>query len=326
MPGDFESGGASAQDIAVSQTLAPLPAGQGGVVAAPVVPGGSSRGRRRRPDTKLVIGCILVGFFVLVAILGPILTGDPQTQTDDLLVPPSGAHWLGTTQTGQDVFTQMMVATRSSLMVGVIVGLAATILSVLVGVVGGYLGGKWDEGLSLFSNVVLVIPGLPLLIMITAYLKNSGEVVIALVIAITSWAASSRVLRAQTLSLRNRDYVSAARTVGERAPRTIAVEILPNLLPIIASQFVFAVILGILSEAGLSYLGLGNINAVTWGTMLYFAQNGQALTLGAWWWFVPPGLAIALFGCGLSLINFSIDEVINPHLKVAAGMKRGQST
>lgn len=323
MPGDLEQG-ATAQDIAVSQTLAPLPAAPGGVVAAPVVPG-RARGRRRRPDTKLVIGGILVGFFVLVAVLGPIFTGDPQTQTDDLLAAPSGAHWLGTTQTGQDVFTQMMMATRSSILVGLIVGVAATILSVLVGVVGGYLGGKWDEGLSLFSNVVLVIPGLPLLIMITAYLKNSGEVVIALVIAVTSWAASSRVLRAQTLSLRNRDYVSAARTVGERAPRTIAVEILPNLLPIIASQFVFAVILGILSEAGLSYLGLGNINAVTWGTMLYFAQNGQALTLGAWWWFVPPGLAIALFGCGLSLINFSIDEVINPHLKVAAGMKRRKS-
>lgn len=321
MPGDLEPGAATAQDIAVSQTLAPLPAGPDGTVAAPVVPG-ARRGRRRRPDVKLVIGSILVGFFVLVAVLGPIFTGDPQTQTDDLLATPGATHWLGTTQTGQDVFTQMMVATRSSLLVGLVVGVTATILSVLVGVVGGYLGGRWDEGLSLFSNVVLVIPGLPLLIMITAYLKNSGEVVIALVIAVTSWAASSRVLRAQTLSLRNRDYVSAARTVGERAPRTIAVEILPNLLPIIASQFVFAVILGILSEAGLSYLGLGNINAVTWGTMLYFAQNAQALSLGAWWWFVPPGLAIALFGCGLSLINFSIDEVINPQLKVAAGLKR----
>ncbi|QNK79247.1 ABC transporter permease [Nakamurella sp. PAMC28650] len=281
--------------------------------------------RSRRPELKLTIGCIIVGFFLLIAVLGPLFTGDPQNQTNDLLAAPSSAHWLGTTQTGQDVFTQMMVATRSSLLVGLIVGVTATILSVLVGVVGGFLGGKWDEALSLFSNVVLVIPGLPLLIMITAYLKNSGEVVIGLIIAITSWAASSRVLRAQTLSLRSRDYVNASRTIGERTPRTIGVEILPNLLPIIASQFVFAVILGILSEAGLSYLGLGNINSITWGTMLYFAQNGQALTVGAWWWFVPPGLAIALFGCGLSLINFSIDEVINPQLKVAGRMKRRKS-
>jgi peptide/nickel transport system permease protein len=119
------------------------------------------------------------------------------------------------------------------------------------------------------------------------------------------------------LSLRNRDYVAAARVSGERTWRVICVEILPNLLPILASQFVFAVILAVLSEAGLSFLGLGAANSSTLGTMLYYAQNGFALQRDAWWWFVPPGLIIALFGCGLSLVNFSIDEIINPKLRDA---------
>jgi peptide/nickel transport system permease protein len=143
------------------------------------------------------------------------------------------------------------------------------------------------------------------------------------VLAITGWAASARVLRAQTLSLRNRDYVAASRVAGERSWRVITVEILPNLLPVIASQFVFAVIFAILSEAGLAFLGLGASNSSTLGTMLFYAQNGFALQLKAWWWFVPPGLIIALLGCGLSLINFSIDEIINPKLRnVRAHAKR----
>ena len=145
--------------------------------------------------------------------------------------------------------------------------------------------------------------------------EQRGLWTIGVVLAITGWAASSRVLRAQTMSIRNRDYVNAARVSGERSFRVIAVEILPNLLPVLASQFVFAVIAAILAEAGLAFLGLGASNSSTLGTMLFYAQNGFALPLGAWWWFGPPGLIIALFGTGLSLINFSIDEIINPKLK-----------
>jgi ABC-type dipeptide/oligopeptide/nickel transport system ATPase component len=164
---------------------------------------------------------------------------------------------------------------------------------------------------------MLVIPGLPLVIVISAFVppEQRGSWTIALVLAITGWAASARVLRAQTLSLRGRDYVLAARVAGEKPWRVIGVEILPNLLPLMASQFVFSVIAAILSEAGLSFLGLGASSSSTLGTMLYYAQNGFALQRGAWWWFVPPGLIIALFGCGLALVNFSIDEIINPTLR-----------
>jgi ABC-type dipeptide/oligopeptide/nickel transport system ATPase component/ABC-type dipeptide/oligopeptide/nickel transport system permease subunit len=224
---------------------------------------------------------------------------------------------VGTTQTGQDVLAQLTHATRGSLQIGLLVGVMATILSAFFGIIGAYAGGVADEFFSLFSNVMLVIPGLPLVIVIAGFVPadQRGAWTIAIVLAVTSWAASARVLRAQTLSLRNRDYVAAARVAGEKSWRVITVEILPNLLPLLASQFVFAVIAAILGEAGLSFLGLGASNSSTLGTMLFFAQNGFALQLNAWWWFVPPGLIIALFGCGLSLVNFSIDEIINPKLR-----------
>lgn len=263
---------------------------------------------------KLRVGLGIVLFFVLLGLVGPLLVDDPNRVSNDQLLGPSLRHPLGTTNTGQDVFGQLLAATRASLTVGLAVGVLATALSILVGVVGGYLGGRYDEGLSLLSNVFLVLPGLPLVILVTDYLASRGALVIAVIVALTSWAGAARVLRAQTLSVRNRDYVDAARVSGEYAWRIVVFEVLPNLAPIIAAQFVFAVIGGVLTEAALAFLGLGGSGS--WGTMLYFAQSGQALSLGAWWWFVPPGLCIALLGAGLALINFSLDELINPRLRV----------
>jgi peptide/nickel transport system permease protein len=274
---------------------------------------------------SLVIGLGIVAAIVLFGLLGPLFVQDPSVVRNTGLQPPGNGHLFGTTQTGQDVLAQLAFATRGSLQIGLIVGVLATALSAFFGVLGAYLGGFADEAFSLFSNVMLVIPGLPLVIVISGFVpqEQRGLWTIAVVLAITGWAASARVLRAQTLSLRNRDYVAASRVAGERSWRVIAVEILPNLLPVIASQFVFAVIFAILSEAGLAFLGLGASNSSTLGTMLFYAQNGFALQLKAWWWFVPPGLIIALLGCGLSLVNFSIDEIINPKLRnVRAHAKR----
>jgi peptide/nickel transport system permease protein len=265
----------------------------------------------------LAAGLGLVGAIALFGIVGPFFVQDPTVIRDIGLTGPSAQHLLGTTQTGQDVFAQLAWATRGSLQIGLIVGILATALSAFFGILGAYIGGFTDEAFSLFSNVFLVIPGLPLVIVISGFVpqEQRGLWTIGIVLAITGWAASSRVLRAQTLSIRSRDYVAAARVAGEKPWRVISVEILPNLLPVLASQFVFAVIAAILGEAGLSFLGLGASNSSTLGTMLFYAQNGFALPLGAWWWFGPPGLIIALFGTGLSLINFSIDEIINPKLK-----------
>jgi peptide/nickel transport system permease protein len=265
----------------------------------------------------LAVGLGLIAAITLFGLIGPLFVGDPRTIRDMGLTPPSGEFWLGTTQTGQDVLAQLAYATRGSLQIGVIVGLLATALSAFFGIYGAYRGRAVDEGFSLFTNVFLVIPGLPLVIVISGFVpaESRGLWTIAIVLAVTSWAGSARVLRAQTLSVRNRDYVAASQVSGERPWRVIVVEILPNLLPVIASQFVFAVISAILGEAGLSFIGLGASNSSTLGTMLFYAQNGFALSLGAWWWFIPPGLIIALFGMGLSLVNFSIDEIINPKLK-----------
>src|SRR5699024_8497159 len=229
--------------------------------------------------------------------------------------PPSADHWLGTTQTGQDVLAQLAYATRGSLLVGVIVAVLALLLSAFFGILGGYLGGWIDEPFSLFLNVVLILPGLPPLSVIGSYVQQRGLLLIALILAITSWAAAARVLRSQTLSIRTRDYVHAAKIAGEKPHRIIAVEILPNLLPVMSSGFVFALITAILGEAGRSLSGLRVVGTQPWGAMLFYAQNARALTLGGWWWFVPPGAMIALLGGGLSLINFSSDAIINPRLR-----------
>jgi peptide/nickel transport system permease protein len=265
---------------------------------------------------RLLAGTSIVGFFVLLGIVGPVLAGNPNALSHTELAGPSASHWLGTTQIGQDVFAQLVVSTRASLAIGVGAGLLATLISIVVGISGGYAGGFLDEALSLLSNVVLVIPTLPLVIIIIADLKSNGLGPLIVVIALTSWAASARVLRAQTLSVRNREYVLAARAAGERPWRIVFVEILPNELPIIVSNFIFAVIFAILTQAALAFIGLGDPTLLTWGNMLNIAYNDEALSIGAWWWFIPPGLCIALLGMGLALINFSLDELLNPRLRV----------
>jgi peptide/nickel transport system permease protein len=295
----------------------------GDVATVAAIPASTRRPRVIRRSAKLIVGCAIVGGFIAIGIIGPFFVHGQNDITDAGLLGPSGQHRLGTTNTGQDLFKQLIVGARGSLSVGLLAASLSVLLSVPVGVIGGYLGGRTDEGLSLLSNVVLVLPGLPLAIVVTDFVQNRGVLVIAGVIAFTSWAASARVLRAQTLSIRDRDYVDAARASGEPAWRVISFEVLPNLLPIIFSQFIFGMIAAILAEAGLSFLGLGNSDATSWGGILYFAQNGQALALDAWWWFVPPGLCIALVGMGLSLINFSIDEVINPRLRAPGRPAKG---
>jgi peptide/nickel transport system permease protein len=274
---------------------------------------------------RLVAGTSIVGFFVLVAIFGPFFAPNPNQLSTALYRAPSIAHWLGTNQTGQDVFAQLVVSARASLEIGVGAGLLATVISIVIGITGGYVGGVVDEALSLLSNVVLVIPTFPLIIVTFAYVKQGNLTALILVIALTSWAASARVLRAQTLSVRNREYVLAARAGGERAWRIILVEILPNELPIIVSQFIFAMIFAILTQATIAFLGIVDVGQLTWGNMLFFAWNDEALQSGAWWWFVPPGACIALLGMGLALINFSLDELLNPRLRTyRPAKKRGR--
>ncbi|MCI7456766.1 MAG: ABC transporter permease [Actinomyces urogenitalis] len=284
----------------------------------------TTRRSRRRPrlTPKLAIGGGVVTLTVLFGLIGPFLVGDPSLVRDIGMTAPSGEFVLGTTQTGQDVLAQLAYATRGSLLVGLVVGTLTLLLSAFFGVVGAFIGGVVDDLFSLFTNVMLVIPGLPLVIIISGYVPKKSVWLVAFILSLTSWAGSARVLRGVTLSVRSRDYVLAARVSGEKTWRILTIEILPNLIPLLASQVVGAVIAGILGEAGLSFLGLGASGSFTWGTMLYYAQNGLALRLGAWWWFIPPGLMLALFGAALSMINYSIDETINPKLRAATDAKK----
>ncbi|MFR9724892.1 ABC transporter permease [Streptomyces sp. MS19] len=267
-------------------------------------------------NRKTAIGLGILAVFLLMALFGDWLAPyDPSARSEDLLQSPSWDHPFGTTQTGEDIFSQILVGTRGVLLVGLLAALIATVLGVLIGVTAGYLGGVGDDVLSSLSNVFLVIPALPLIIIITSFLPDTSDLVIALVIGLTSWAWGARVLRAQTLSLRGRDYVQAARATGESTWRIIVFELLPNLTPVIASGFIGTVIFAVLSEITLAFIGIADISNWNWGTVLFWAQSNQALAQDAWWWFVPAGLCIALLGTALSLINFGIDEFINPRLR-----------
>jgi peptide/nickel transport system permease protein len=275
-------------------------------------------------NRKASVGLIILGFFILLAILGPIiLPQDPHTFSLDVLQPPSTTHWFGTTSFGEDVFVQTVVGARFSVFMGLGIGLVTTIISVIIGLTSGYFLGWVDEILSLLTNVFLVLPTLPLAILLAAFLPNKGPLAIGFVLTITGWSWGARVLRSQTLSLRNRDCIEAARASGESTWRIIFSEILPNQTSIVAAQFFGTVIYVILAETALEYLGLGDITAATWGNMLFSASNNSALLLHAWWWFLPPGLCIALLGATLTFINFGIDEIANPRLRKEPKPRRG---
>jgi peptide/nickel transport system permease protein len=278
-----------------------------------------SRGwlRHALGSRKVVIGLGIVVFFVLLGVVGPHFVGNPSVTGPDAYARPSARHLLGTTDTGQDVLSQLVDGTNVSLIVGFVASAIATFIAVAIGLLSAFLGGIWDEILSTITNAFLVIPALPLVIVLAGYLHGAGTVVIAIVIAVTAWPWTARIMRAQTLSLRRRDYVQAASVAGESTTRIIWFEIVPNEIPLIAAQFLITVLYAILIQAGLAFLGVGSVTTWSWGTMLYWAQNASALASGAWWWFVPPGLCLALLGTGLALMNFGVDEIANPRLGAA---------
>jgi peptide/nickel transport system permease protein len=275
---------------------------------------------------KIIIGLCLSGAFVILAIVGPLVAPyNPNTSvstTNGTPMPPSAAHWLGTTQVQQDVLSQLLAGGRSTILVSLIAGVAATVLAVVFGVTAGYFGGGADDLLSMLANIFLVLPALPLLIVVFGFLgrgANPNDIVIGVIISITGWAFGARQLRAQTLSMRSRDFIDSARIVGEKSWRIMTHEILPNLVPVVATTFLFTVIYSVGTYTALSFLSVISLSHWSWGTMLYWAQSGQAAQQARieWWWFLPPGLAVGLFGTGLALLNFGIDEYVNPRLRAA---------
>ena len=274
-------------------------------------------------NPKSMLGIAILAVFTVLAVFAPLISRYDPLQKDytALRKPPSGAHWLGTTHMGEDVFAQILYGTRGVLIVGFLTGVIATAVAVVVGVTAGYVTGWKSESLSALTNVFLVLPGLPLIIIVASQYDNPSLILIAAVLALTGWAWGARVLRAQTMSLRNRDFVQAARANGEPLPRIIAVEMLPNLTAIIASSFVGTVTAAVLGLTTLAFIGVIPITNLNWGTILYWAQQNGAFP-DFWWWYIPAGLCIALLGMALALINFGIDEYVNPRLRSAGERAR----
>lgn len=291
---------------------------------APAQPAGRfSRAFAMFGNGKSLTGLAILGFFVLVAVLGDLIApyGPLDKDFDALKQPPSWTHLLGTTHMGEDVLSQLIYGTRGVLIVGLTAGVIATAIAVFVGVTAGYVTGWKSEALSALTNVFLVLPGLPLVIIIASQYENPNLLLVSGVLAITGWAWGARVLRAQTMSLRTRDFVQAAKANGEPIRRIIAVEMLPNLMAVIASSFVGTVTAAVLGLTTLAFIGVIPITNLNWGTILFWAQqNGAFPTF--WWWFVPAGLCIAILGTALALVNFGIDEYVNPRLRSAGERAR----
>lgn len=266
---------------------------------------------------KARVGIVIVAFFVLLAIFAPLVA--PHDPTDASFAPlagPSSTNWLGTTTSGQDIASQLIYGTRVSLLVGLFGGLLATAIALLVGMISGYAEGTiLDDILSFFTNVALVIPALPLIITLVAYADVRGVGLIVFVIAITSWAGAARAKRAQIITLRNRDFVTAAKFAGEGTFRIVFREIMPNMTSLVAASFVGAATGAIGAEAGLSALGLGDTQNVSWGTMLYQSNAQGAIAQGLFIWVFAPGLVLAILMTGLTFINFGVDLLSNPHLR-----------
>ncbi len=267
-------------------------------------------------NRKMAIGSAILGFFIVVGLIGPFfMTINPTATSHLFIASPSAAHLLGTTVVGEDIFSQLVYGTRTSVFWGLGTGLLVTLLSIVVGLISGYFGGLIDDLLTLVTNVSLVLPALPLAIVLAAYFPR-GPLTISLVIVFTNWAWQARVLRSQTLSMRSREFVAAARASGEYTWRIIFFEIFPNEIGLVVAGFVSTTIYVVLTWAALEFLGLGDGTIPSWGSILYWAQQAGALGGGLWWWFVPPGACIAVLGAGLSLINFGIDEIADPRLRV----------
>jgi peptide/nickel transport system permease protein len=271
--------------------------------------------RAIRSNGKALTGFILLAIFTLMAIFPWAIAHDsPSAEVYGRSLGPSTAHLFGTTYYGQDMFAQAVWGTRETLIIAVVSGVLSTILSVIMGVAAGYFGGAVEMVLNYITDTLLVIPTFPLLIIIIAFLPGLGVTGLIAVLVVTGYSYGARQLRAQTLSVRSRDYLEAARVRGERRLYIVFVEIIPSMTSLIVATFLGTAVYNVLAAAGLQFLGLGNPDTVSWGTMLYWAQNNEALQTNQYLWFIVPGALIALLSAAFALMNYAFDEISNPAL------------
>ncbi|MEL7567210.1 MAG: ABC transporter permease [Dehalobacterium sp.] len=269
-----------------------------------------------RQNTMGVVGLAVLLIFVGVAVLGPVFvsSGGKVQELDMLLLPPSTAHWLGTDDMGKDVFSGLIEGARVSILVGVTATLMSMIIGAVIGITAGYYGGGIDAILMRLTDIFLVIPWLPLMLVLAALLGSNIWTII-FVIGITSWAGTARIIRSQTLSCKERPYVERARAIGSGDLHIMTNHILPNVFPLIFANTVLVAAVAIISETTLSFLGMGDPTRASWGMMLHYAFETGATTLGAWWWLVPPGLCVVLVVLAFTYVGYALDEVFNPRLR-----------
>lgn len=268
-------------------------------------------------NRKLQIGLAVILLFLALAIFGPLLVRNPPFAyvNPGGAEPPSTRYWLGTTMFGQDIFAQFALGLRATFLVGALGGGLATLIGILVGFTAGYRGGIVDEALNMLTNIVLVIPTLAVLLIIAAYLEVRSVTTECVFIGLTAWPWAARAIRAQTFSLRTRDFVDLARMSGMKPRKIIFGEIAPNMMSYLLLTFILQFGGAILNAATLDFIGLGPTNAVSLGLIMQYAVQWGALLLGMWWWFIPPGLAITAIVGALYVMNVGLDEVFNPKLR-----------
>jgi peptide/nickel transport system permease protein len=273
-------------------------------------------GRAVRSNRKATVGTVLLAIFTLIALFPWVIARDSPSL--DAYAPQLGistAHLLGTNHYGQDLFSQLVWGTRNVMIIAFTVGLATTGIAVLIGVAAAYLGGIWDNSLSVLTDVLLVIPLFPLLIIIAAYAHGGTTPVLIAAITLTGWSYTARQLRSQALTLRHRDFLEAARVRGERRLYVIVFEVIPTMTSLIVASFLTNALYAVLFASSLQFIGLGDPNTVSWGTTLYWAQNNAALQTGEPLWALAPGACIAVLGAAFALLNYAFDEIGNPALR-----------
>ena len=273
--------------------------------------------RRSKPG---LVGLAILLSFIFTAVFSPFLSPyDPYTRVDRPLRPPSDKYLLGTNDIGQDIFSELIYGTRVSLTIGFLAALFTVVIGTLVGVVSGFLGGSVDEVLMRFTDVIMILPNIPLLILLMAIFGRQSYFIMILAISITGWTGTARMVRSSTLSIKERAYVEASKAIGAGDGHIITKHILPNVSPLIMATMIYQVAGAMMSEAGLSFLGLGDPSQKSWGMVLHYAQTsgGWYANQGypAWWWIIPPGLMIALTVTSLVLIGQTMEEIINPRLR-----------
>jgi peptide/nickel transport system permease protein len=273
-----------------------------------------------------LVGLVILGLFAMVAVIGPLIAPqDPNATSsfsDQILVGPTMHHWLGTDDNGRDVLSQLILGARVSMLVGFAAAIMSAVIGSLIGICAGYFGGWTDRILTAIDDWFLVIPFLPLAIVLATLLGSAanslplGRVfILILVIGLTGWAGTSRIIRSQVLSVKQRMFIERSKALGASTPWIIRRQILPNVLPLIFANTVLIIAVSILTESTLSFLGLGDPSRASWGQMLNAANESGAQAQGAWWFFVPPGICIILVVIAFTMVGYAIEEIVNPKLR-----------